>query len=204
MTLRFLIALVLAATLLSACTVTTGGTVRGSGKAVSRDYAVDGFTEIDANAGFIVTVTGGSPYKVTATTDDNLIDAVSIKKEGTTLRIGVDTLRFSSTSSTIWQVAIVMPELKGVTANGGVFVKNGSPAPAGSTLTVNANGGARVDLGNVQVDKATVVLNGGAQATLNVKTSLSYDLNGGATLRYTGNPTLGNVHTDGGASVTKY
>ncbi|MGE5139624.1 MAG: GIN domain-containing protein [Rudaea sp.] len=181
-----------------------GSALQGSGKYATRDYAIDGFTEINACCGFQVTVTGGDTFKVSVTTDDNVFDAIVARKEGSTLRIGFDTLKHPSVSTTRLEAAVTMPDLQTVTVDGGAQLRLGQPAPKGTTLRVNGNGGAQADLRSMPVQKARVELGGGAQATINVTASLDYALSGGAQLHYTGNPTIGTASTSGGASVSGF
>ena len=177
---------------------------RGSGKYATRDYALNGFTGITTCCGFNVTVTGGSSFKVSVTTDDNLVDAISVKKDGDTLRIELDTSKLSAISSTRLEAAVTMPTLQAVTLDGGARLNVAEPAPQATNLTVSANGGSRTDLSAITAQKAIVKLDGGASATVRVAGNLDYDLNGGSQLRYTGKPTLGSQKTDGGARASEY
>jgi hypothetical protein len=191
--------------LLSACVgsaLTSGNTLVGSGKHATRDYALGGFTGIWADGGFRVIVTGGDAFKVLVTADDNLLDVVDVKKEGSILVVGLVSGR--SVNTTRLEAAVTLPTLEAVNLNGGsTFTVTGN-LPKSSSLMVNGNGGSRADLGSLVVDKVSVTLNGGARATVNVRTRLDYDLNGGAQLRYTGNPMVGSGKVDGGAQAIKY
>ncbi len=203
---RSLIVVILS-TLLAGCSAlvtTNGNAIRGSGKYATRDYTVDGFTGVSSCCGFKVTVTGGDTFKVSVTADDNLLDAVSVTKQGDTLRIGFDPTKSLSLNSTKLEAAVVMPALQAVSADGGSSLSVSQPAPKAVNLTVSANGGSSVDLGPMAAQNASVSLNGGAHCTVNVTGTLDYDLNGGAQLRYTGKPTIGRRRIDGGASASEY
>lgn len=181
-----------------------GNAVQGSGKYATREYQMEGFTGITSCCGFRVTVTGGETFHVSVTSDDNLLDVVSVTKEGDTLRIGFDQTKSLSIRSTKLEAAVVMPALQAVSADGGSSLSIAQPAPKAVNLAVSANGGSWVDLGPMPAQNASVNLNGGAHATVNVTGSLDYDLNGGAQLRYTGKPTIGRRSIDGGASASQY
>ncbi len=201
---RFIIILAFCAVLLSACSVDTNlgiNTLKGSGKYATRDYAVTGFTGIDACCGFQVTVTGGDTYKVSVTADDNILEAVVVEKQGDSVRIGFDTKKFPSISSTRLEAQVTLPELKSVNVSGGSQLSITGTSPKGSTLSVEASGGSKALLGSLSAQSANVNLSGGSQATVNVSGSLSYDLSGGAQLKYSGNPTIGHAATSGGASA---
>lgn len=204
---RSLIVIVILCTLLAGCSAlvtTNGNTIRGSGKYATRDYPVDGFTGVSSCCGFKVTVTGGETFHVSVTADDNLLDAVSVTKQGDTLRIGFDPTKSFSMNSTRLEAAITMPTLQAVSADGGSNLSVSQPAPKAVNVTVSANGGSWVDLGPMPAQNAKVNLNGGARATVNVTGNLDYDLNGGALLRYTGKPAIGRSSVDGGASASQY
>ncbi len=191
------------AVLVAACSIpfsTSGNALVGSGKFATRNYALDGFTAIQANGGFQVTLSGGDAFKVTVTADDNLLDVIDVRKDGSALVIG---LKPGSIRSNKLEAAVTLPVLEAVRLDGGSGLSVSGNAPRAGTLTINANGGARADLRAVAADRVSIILNGGAQATVNAK-RLDYDLNGGAQLRYTGNPTIGSAKTEGGAQATSF
>jgi Putative auto-transporter adhesin, head GIN domain len=113
---RFIIHAVIAAllavgALLSACSLTLPsavGTLTGSGNLATRDYAIDGFTGIDARDGFRVTVRGGDTFQVAITADDNVLDALSVRKVGDTLRLGVDRSKAQSINTTRREAVITL------------------------------------------------------------------------------------------------
>ncbi len=179
----------------------SGTALRGSGNITTRDYPVTGFTGVWLSAGFQGTVTGGDTYKVTVTADDNVFDAVSVGKQGDMLRVALDSTKYPSITTTRLEVAITIPELRAVDLSGGSRLQAGQPLPKASSLSVNASGGARADLGSLTVDSASVTLSGGAQATLGVRNALDYSLSGGAQLHYSGSPTIGRSEASGGAQV---
>jgi hypothetical protein len=199
--------ILLISALLTACSLppTAGGkALQGSRKIATRDYALEGFTGIDAAAGFKVTVSGGSAFKVTVTADDNILDVVSVRKEGSTLRIGTDPSKARSFTTTRLEAAVTMPELQSVLLDSGSQLTLGQPAPKGTALTLGLKAGSQADLGGMAVPKANVTLEAGSKATLNVSGQLDYKLSAGSQLRYTGNATIGSSQTLDGSIVTKY
>jgi hypothetical protein len=203
---RLSIILVVAA-LLTGCSVlpTTGGkALQGSRKIATRDYALDGFTGIDASAGFKVTVSGGSAFKVTVTTDDNILDVVSVRKEGSILHIGIDPAKARSFTTTRLEAAVTLPALESVALDAGSQLTLVRPAPQGTTLTVIGKAGSQADLGAMPVQKANVTLEAGSKATVNVSGQLDYKLSAGSQLRYTGSATIGSSQALDGSVVTKY
>ncbi len=178
--------------------------ISGSGQYVTRDYSVDGFTGINVCCGFKVTVTGGDAFKVSVTADDNVIDYIVAQKEGTTLRLGFDSSKFSSFNTTKLEVAVTMPTLQAVVMSGGSQLYLGEHAPRGSSLSVDGSGGSQAHLEGMSVQKANANLSGGSMAALNVTGELDYNLSGGSQLKYTGNPTIGTSLATGGAQATKF
>ena len=105
---------------LAGCTPlgSTGGRLVGSGKAVTRDFQLAGFYEVSIDSAFEVSIARGDSFKVSVTTDDNLLDYAKVTKEGSTLKIRFETGTVTSFSSRIQKASITMPELVGVRLNG--------------------------------------------------------------------------------------
>ncbi len=181
-----------------------GNTLRGSGKPATRDYQLDGFTGISSCCGFKITVTGGSTYKVSVTADDNLLDVLSVRKEGDVLHVEIDTSKAPSINSNVLQAGVTMPNLQAIALNGGAQLNVAEPAPSADALTVTADGGSRITIPQIQAQNANVTLNGGSQATIKVTGTLSYDVNGGSQLWYTGQPAIGKGTANGGAFAKPY
>jgi hypothetical protein len=203
---RFIILFMLAA-LLAACGLpltTGGGSLTGSGKMATRDYAIDGFTGIDARNGFNVTVSGGDAFKVAVTSDDNVLDALSVKKVGDTLQLAVDGSKAQSLHSTRLEAAITLPELKGVSLDSGSRLTVAAPAPRGSALKLTQKSGSHSDLSALPVQTANVALYAGSSADVNVTEKLDYELHAGSRLRYTGDPAIGTSKALEGSQATKY
>ena len=71
-----------------------------------------------------------------------------------------------------------------------------------NALNVDVSGGSHLTLGNFPVSNADVHLSGGSDARVKVDGTLNADLSGGSHLIYTGQPTLGNIKTAGGSSIS--
>jgi hypothetical protein len=193
--------------LLAACGLpmtAVGGTLTGSGKMATRDYAIEGFTGIDAKNGFDVTVTGGDAYKVSVTADDNVLDVISVRKSGNTLFIGVDSSKAQSVHTTRLEAAITMPELKAVSLDSGSQLTVAKSSPRGTALKLAQRAGSHSDLSAMTVQTADVALYAGSSAAISVTDKLDYQLYAGSELRYTGNPTIGTSKALAGSTATKY
>ena len=155
--------------LLAACT-----SVTGSGNLVSRSFDLDGFSRIDASSGAQVEVTRGDEFSVDVEVDDNVASKLDLSVSGDTLRIRLD---IDSQINITFRVKVTMPELTGVTLNGGSSLRG---ELAGEDLTVNLNGGSSLR-GELAGDDLTVNLNGGSKATLTGTAGrMTIDVNGGS------------------------
>ncbi len=201
------VGLLAVAGLLAACCLpltSVGGTLTGTGQMATRDYPLNGFTGIDARNGFNVTVTGGDTYKVAITADDNLLDAISVKRAGDTLRLGVDNSKAQSINATRLEAAITMPELKAVSLDSGSRLTVAEPSPRGATLKLTQRAGSHSDLSAMPVQAADVALYAGSGADINVTDKLDYQLYAGSQLRYKGNPAMGTRKSLDGSTATQH
>lgn len=196
-----------------------GAPVVGSGNVQTQTKAIADFTAVSASSGFTVQITQGSTYSVNITADDNILQYVEVTKTGSTLNIGIRPLLGYQT--TTLKADITMPNITTVQFSGGVVstasgfnlthsftadLSGGSRytmTGQGTDLTAMCSGGTTLDLSHFEVTNASVAFSGGSQGTINLTGRLDATLSGGARLYYIGNPTLGNIDTSGGASISK-
>ncbi len=76
-------------------------------------------------------------------------------------------------------------------------------AGSATDIVIEASGASGVELAGFPVNNANVKLSGASQATVNLDGRLDADLSGASRLSYTGEPTLGNISTSGGSTVSK-
>jgi len=74
---------------------------------------------------------------------------------------------------------------------------------AANDLRISASSGSHLDLSDFPVHDANVNLSGGSHATINLDGRLDADLSGGSHLLYIGDPTIGDIDTSGGSTVSK-
>ncbi len=188
-----------------------------SGNLQTQQLTLSDFYAIDAGDGFEVVITQGSSYSVNITTNENTMQYLDVKVVGQTLDLGVSGINFASTL----KAEITMPDLTAVTLSGGakadasgfnlthnfnVDLSGGSRIAIvgqASDLKAVGSGGSNLHLQDFKVNNAQVTLSGGSQGTVNAADTLDADLSGGSHLSYRGNPTLGNVNTSGGASISE-
>ena len=84
-----------------------------------------------------------------------------------------------------------------VIASGSSITLEGSA----SNMTLDASTGSKAELSNFVLDKATVKLSSGSNATIKVKAELNVDLSLGSTLHYLGSPKIDNISISGGSTI---
>ena len=73
----------------------------------------------------------------------------------------------------------------------------------GNDLVAVVSGASNLSFSNFHVNDAKVELSGASHVTVYVAGRLDVSASGLSSLQYLGNPTLGNINTSGGSSVTK-
>ena len=194
------------------------GRVVGSGNARTQQETMSDFNVVDVGSGFRVHIAHSNSYKVSITADDNLFQYIQVFKTGSTMTIRL-TPGVSVQSSTL-KAEITMPTLIGVQFSGGVignatgFISTQDfrvELSGGSTLKMDGeannlvaacSGGSSLDLSKFTVANADIDFSGGSQGTINLSGRLNANLSGGSKLFYIGSPTLGDISTSGGSSIT--
>ncbi|TES91726.1 MAG: DUF2807 domain-containing protein [Anaerolineales bacterium] len=206
--------LLVIATLLAGC----GGlaSLTGSGNVVTQEEAITGFDRLDVSHGFQVAVRQGGTFSVIIRVNDDLVEDLTVVKQGSTLKIGLKPgLSYNLENATL-EADVTMPELTGADLAGGshlvgdveigdvVFNLSGGShvtlSGSAGDLTVAANGGSHAKLADLLVVNASVDARGGSHATVNPSGTLDAVVKGGSHVRYLGSPTLGTIDTDGSSS----
>jgi hypothetical protein len=164
------------------------GGVVGSGKLVTTEIHQAGFTEVKAADSWTVTIVQGTSYSVKVTSDDNMVDHLDVKIDGSALVLGVERSMFIH--NVTLRATIVMPTLSGLdlsdASEGSVtgFSSEGSLAvsvhDASSVelttlsvakLSLQAADGSSVS-GSIQTDESSLRLRDGSDADLSGSTRL--------------------------------
>jgi hypothetical protein len=74
---------------------------------------------------------------------------------------------------------------------------------SGGNITIDASGASRVNMNDFTVRDASIELSGSSDADIVINGRLDVALSGASTLRYGGNPTLGNLDITGGSSLKR-
>jgi RNA polymerase sigma factor (sigma-70 family) len=96
--------------------------IRGSGKVISKDLDLADFTAVEVNSVFQIAITQAAKFRTTVSADDNVLPYVKATREGSTLRLSIDS-KNKSLSSTTLKATIAMPVLERVDASGAVQVQ---------------------------------------------------------------------------------
>lgn len=154
-----LVAVVVATALLAGCTPLGG--LPGSGRLVTKELDLSGFTRVDAGGGFVVDMVQGEAYGVSVTTDDNIVDYLDVGTAGDTLRLG---LKPGSYADVTLKARVTVPRLTGVSLSGGA---RGTVAGFQSTnsLTIELSGAGNLS-GELKAGDTRIEQSGGSWLTL--------------------------------------
>lgn len=196
-----------------------------SGNLVTEEESFSGFTIVKAGSAFEIMISQSNSYRVSVTSDDNVIDFVRVSMVGETLDLdiapGTSITSGPLSNPLTLRVEITMPELRELDLSGAadgvvtgftsseVFVLELSGASrvviegAANDLIFRGSGASDADLSNFRVQNANVDISGASEATINVDGRLDADVSGVSTLLYIGEPTLGNIDVSSLATIRK-
>jgi hypothetical protein len=139
-----------------------GPVVIGSGKLVTEvmDYA--DFTKLSVGSAFQVEVTRADSYLVSVTVDDNLVEYLSIRKSGSTLYIGLKTLRGYLRATQ--RATITMPELRGLEISG-ASKGDVSGFHSSDSLDIEVSGASSLDIDDVAAGDTDFEVSGASKVT---------------------------------------
>ncbi len=113
---------ILLATFLILAAVLTGcsnapSSLNGSGNIIDQDIKIADFNSVNVNGAFILDIKQSSGYKVTLSTDDNLLTRFKIVLDRKTLKVSIEAP--ASFFPTSLKLAIEMPQIVGLNLSGG-------------------------------------------------------------------------------------
>jgi hypothetical protein len=205
-----LVATAAAAILLTTC----GFGLNGSGPVKDETRQVAPFTRIETGDGIELSVHIGPQLSVQVRAQENILPIIATTVEGDVLKIR-GTQGYSTSEGVT--ATVVLLDLNGISLSGGsegradglnaqhldVAVSGGAGLTASGTavdVSVDASGGAHVDLRGLQSKAIKIEISGGATANLNAVDDVSGSASGGAHVAVSGGANL-NVATSGGAEV---
>ena len=185
--LLLVLAVIMAAGLLTACTV-----VKGSGVLKTEEMNFSDFTRVEVGGTFEVEIVQSDRFSVSITADDNLFDYIQVSKHGSTLKIGVKpAVVFRSATH---RAEITMPELLRLELSGATQgVVTGFESM--EDLDIAVSGASSLDLDGIMAGNMTVDISGASQVTGEVDADdVEFDVSGASTVRLQG--TAGDMELD--------
>ena len=178
--------------------------ITGSGNVVSRNFNFVDFNKVRISYGFMAEVKASNSYRIEITADDNLFDYISVKKDGDTISIG---LQSGSYERSQLKAILMMPslysielsdggrtEVSGFNSSNDLSVKLSDGTMLSGSLTagnvdVLLTDGTRIELGG-SAKNLKIISHDGSRANLEDFTVENADLNigdgGTSTINVTG------------------
>jgi hypothetical protein len=147
--------------IIPAAMLASGCVVVGSSEKTTKTYDVAGFDSVSASQGVNVVIRQG-PFAISAEGPRERIERLTIEREGSTLKLGqkphVNWFSMGWSDRTV--ISVTAPGYASIDASGGADVDIESLQ--GGALGISASGGADVNLRNPQLDLLEVSASGGA------------------------------------------
>jgi RNA polymerase sigma factor (sigma-70 family) len=143
--------------------------VTGSGKVVTKEMQFADFTAVDVTSVFHVEISRADAFRTAITADDNVLPLIKVTKDGTTLRIALDSKNKSISTTTALKATIAMPALEQVrVAHAGQVTFTGFKSTKGFKAKVTHASRLEGDIEAARVDldvaeASTVTLKGAAK-----------------------------------------
>jgi hypothetical protein len=140
--------------------------VVGEGKSATRDVKVADFSTVEVQAPFQVEITQGDKFHASVTADENVLDRVRVVKEGSVLKIALDTGEKGSRSGpkTVLKAAITMPALEGLNLRAASRARI-KGFKSEKDFHANLNGASRLD-GEIRAGKINLQVTGASRVIL--------------------------------------
>ena len=206
------VAALLLSFLLGACTVS-----RGSGNVITETRTVEAFEAISVSNAIDVRIEVGRDHSVVLEGDDNLVEIVRTRVDGSTLRIDNQPGRsfvFGSVTA-----RLTMPALTGIDVSGSSSVR--ADGIDGGTIDLDVSGSGSIDLSGtasnleadiygsgsidgaaLAVDNADISVSGSGSVIVAVDNALRAGISGSGSIEYIGNPSI-QSEVSGSGSVSQ-
>lgn len=152
---------------------------RGSGNLVTRSVTLTGDVDrVEVGSAFWVRVTVGAPSpEAEVTIDDNLVDRLRVRQEGSTLVVEIE----GSVQNATMRVEASLPSLRAVRASGASTIEIAGEATG--DLEAEASGASTVEATGVDLERFGVDVSGASRVEADGETSvLEADVSGASSL----------------------
>jgi hypothetical protein len=127
--------------------------IRGSGKEITQELKLADFTSVNVDSVFHVELAQGKAFRVAVTTDDNVMSHIKVTKDGSALKVGLESdRRFENVTL---KAVIAMPALEGLNISGASHATvTGFKSEKDCKLRISGAGHLKGDLqaGNVDLE----------------------------------------------------
>lgn len=155
--------------------------VSGSGRIVTQDFNIRGFSRVDVSHTFQVEIIQSSSYKVVVRADDNLQAHLRIEKRGETLVLGLKPSRSYNLRNATLEAEVHMPELRGIDVSGASDVSFGGFSSV-KDFEVELSGASYLD-GEITAQDVHIEVSGASRVRLQGKAEdLRLDASGASSL----------------------
>jgi hypothetical protein len=184
-----------------------GPTIKGSGNLKTENRTVEKFTAISVSgaASLEIEQTGQESLELTA--DDNLLPLFTSDVREGTLFLGVADGKRVSWTGKEPHFKVTVTELRKLKVSGAASVKatkldsdslsisisgagSGSIAGRSNNLSISISGAGSLDAVDLQAKRATVIVSGAGDVTVNANDALDARVSGAGTIWYVGSPNL--------------
>ena len=176
--------------------------IKGEGNVTSKSFDdLTGFDAIEINGHADVHFTQSSVYEVTVRTQENILEWLDYKVEGTTLII--ETKERREIRAERYDLVIQAPTLKKLVVNGASDFEINSLRVDGD-FDVNVNGAGDLDFDHITCQSLTVEVNGAADANLtdiHVQEALKVEVNGAGDVNVTGAAGTASLEVNGAGDI---
>jgi len=190
---------------------------KGSGKIVTQQRDLKGFTAVDVGGVFQVEIVAQKDFSFEIETDDNLLPLITTEVRNGVLSIEAEK---KLTPTDQIKVRISAPDIDNLDVSGAAHltlngVKNSvisveaSGASklkiAGETtkLTADISGASKLDAEDLKTSNAEVEASGASRIDVNVSEELSVDASGASKITYTGTPASLHKNTSGASHISQ-
>ena len=175
--------------------------INGEGDVISKSFDFKDFDRIVINGHADVDFTQSSTWEVTVRTQENVLEWLDYKVEGTTLVI--ETKDHRDVRSKTYDIVIQAPELKKLTVNGASDF-NVKGLRMDGDLDVEVNGAGDLDFDQITCNSLSVEVNGAADANLtsiDILKKLNVQVNGAGDVEITGNAVDVSLEVNGAGDI---
>ncbi len=190
--------LVVSGLLMGCHTVIINSSVTPQGNAVTNNYDFTGFTGVEVGGPFDTQITRSDIFKVTVTANQNLVQYITVTKNGDTLTIKTQPL--SIIGNPVLKADIQIPDLRDLEISGGGHA-NIEGFKTTDNVTAEVSGGSVVDI-NMETGGFNFNGSGGSiiKGTMITGTTKIL-LTGGSQLEFEGNGGTTDISASGGSGL---